>query len=379
MQFSKTLKPSFAPYSVLLLQTSGQQSALLASKHASSSLLPESLRVTIPSAINAISTISTTSSINNTINSTVTSVAVTTTTLPTEMHSSTNRNTVSESSTSSGTRNEYKNGNTSSNTIATLQTEAILPMAPKSPPRWPLRPGVMVHVRNETKKNLTVNRMTLKPSLPPFKQSSSTAHDLSFVSMDSHPPSQEGDVTMSTLLDSSLAVSATTPISSEQQQPQQQPQQQRCANEVTSINEVLGHSQEEAPNVELLLMSPALSSIPSLPITTNDNELTSLPRDRQLKPTNVYQCLQGFMSRLFRRTNFADTTRDSQRSHVGLLANKFWKRLDVNKSEKSAFSVEHRLKGIRCSGSGNNLQQFLTQFPKDTFFFCLTQAHIYFI
>ncbi|KAI9581466.1 hypothetical protein GQX74_012791 [Glossina fuscipes] len=36
--------------------------------------------------------------------------------------------------------------------------------APKSPPRWPLRPGVMVHVRNDTKENLAVNRMTLKPN-----------------------------------------------------------------------------------------------------------------------------------------------------------------------------------------------------------------------
>lgn len=62
------------------------------------------------------------------------------------------------------------NAGTITTTTTTIEnptkTAALSPEVPKSPPRWPLRPGVMVHVRNDTKQNLAANRMTLLPRAP---------------------------------------------------------------------------------------------------------------------------------------------------------------------------------------------------------------------
>ncbi|XP_055919479.1 uncharacterized protein LOC129951381 [Eupeodes corollae] len=67
----------------------------------------------------------------------------------------------------------------------------------------------------------------------------------------------------------------------------------------------------------------------------------------------------GFLDRfatlgdIFKRRKDDDRTRDSQRSHVGLLNSMlnapkaFWRQKD----DSNPFSSEHRLKGIRCSGS----------------------------
>lgn len=48
------------------------------------------------------------------------------------------------------------------------------PEIPKSPPKWPLRPGVMVHVKVDTKQNLCASR-TQNPSSMPYTPNTSSA------------------------------------------------------------------------------------------------------------------------------------------------------------------------------------------------------------
>lgn len=70
--------------------------------------------------------------------------------------------------------------------------------------------------------------------------------------------------------------------------------------------------------------------------------------------------MQRIFNFVFRRAHRADArddgTRDSQRSHVGLLQT-FWRAGGRGGQQESPFAAQHRLKGIRCSGSGKNAKQ----------------------
>ena len=52
-----------------------------------------------------------------------------------------------------------------------------MPEIPKSPPKWPLRPGVLVHVKCDTKQSLCANR-----AQSPFNASSMNTSSLNNVS-----------------------------------------------------------------------------------------------------------------------------------------------------------------------------------------------------
>lgn len=54
------------------------------------------------------------------------------------------------------------------------------PDIPKSPPKWPLRPGVMVHVKNDTK--LSASRTQSPASIAPNGNSSLNQHNVSYAS-----------------------------------------------------------------------------------------------------------------------------------------------------------------------------------------------------
>uniref|UniRef100_A0A1B0AJF6 Uncharacterized protein n=1 Tax=Glossina pallidipes TaxID=7398 RepID=A0A1B0AJF6_GLOPL len=210
--------------------------------------------------------------------------------------------------------------------------------APKSPPRWPLRPGVMVHVRNDTKENLAVNRMTLKPNalLLPKLTAQGSITDSSF---SSSALNASINTTQTTLLnvtqDSNLADHRALNHG------------QQDDNSMTTIalkNETLRLT-EQNPELEIRQVE-AVSASNSTPIAERPT--------KPVKRTN-YERLRNLIANIFFKRSHPrnnDSIRDSQRSHVGLLGGKFWKKPEA--AGKSPFAKEHRLKGIRSSGSGNN-------------------------
>lgn len=56
------------------------------------------------------------------------------------------------------------------------------PDIPKSPPKWPLRPGVMVHVKCDTKQNLCASRTQSPASIAQNGNNSSNQHNVSYAS-----------------------------------------------------------------------------------------------------------------------------------------------------------------------------------------------------
>ncbi|EDW79217.2 LOW QUALITY PROTEIN: uncharacterized protein Dwil_GK12999 [Drosophila willistoni] len=171
---------------------------------------------------------------------------------------------------------------------------------PKSPPRWPLRPGVMVHVSSDTKENLAVNRMTLKPNLSGAGQAGNASQ-------------------LSAQLSAVLNDTQTT----------------------NSNSTMLTEATSSGPEATYCLESPS-GIMPSASTTNSSSRV------------------ERILAFVFRRAKKSpdDGIRDSQRSHVGLLQT-FWRGRGNNNDVAAAgaaaaaspFGVQHRLKGIRCSGS----------------------------
>ncbi|XP_054086401.1 uncharacterized protein LOC105214792 isoform X2 [Zeugodacus cucurbitae] len=301
--------------------------------------------------------------------------------------------------------------------------------APKSPPRWPLRPGVMVHVSSDTKQNLATNRMTLRPHTLTAQLSNLTAADSSTAS--------SGTLNASGF---SAATAQTTLLNASTQ----------TANSVTTNNvaiDVAGSGDDAAVGLDSVKQTSTLGRLsakraagvgsdePSASDCTSRTECQTLPhkfsKSAQLQtmaysnnedqqhnqillgnmgqpqtesgcvadsgapsedaPTNATETteqlpvdsaermeegaevcgsvpkrvgarrlgrVEKFLTGIFKRRGpGVDTTRDSQRSHVGLLggmwqagAGVLWQRR-AEGAETSPFAAEHRLKGIRCSGS----------------------------
>lgn len=306
--------------------------------------------------------------------------------------------------------------NTTTGIVATTCTTATTPtlsvrctQVPKSPPRWPLRPGVMVHVSSDTKENLAVNRMTLKPTATLANLTVSTVNDSS-VSSSTLNNSSAANNTQTTLLNVSRQSSTTMTLGRIGRQSRIQTQDLAFKEE-----EVVGRELETKDNCnnkqEQLTLScqtlPSRGKLATKP-TTNltisadtqdiinltthidmpaeeventmelkqsqnkqdedieaeeemERNLENPPAETDVtrlnvKLTNLQKVEQFFSNIFFKRTSKANTCRDSQRSHVGLLGGKFWKRSES--STQSPFSSEHRLKGIRSSGSGNNFYLF---------------------
>ncbi|XP_041564220.1 uncharacterized protein LOC108136874 isoform X3 [Drosophila elegans] len=179
--------------------------------------------------------------------------------------------------------------------------------APKSPPRWPIRPGVMLHVSNNTKENLTVNRMTLKPNL------SGNTCNMSLMSDQFDAALRKSEANFeSTILTEVSVVS-----------------ERNAGSEFTTVSRPQSEDKKSAAETAPL-----------------DNYPAKAPR-----ASFGQNKLDHVLELLFKRSkkSSADCTRDSQRSHVGLLQT-FWRGLSFTESS-SPFGTQQRPKGIRCSGS----------------------------
>ncbi|XP_022227441.2 hemicentin-1 isoform X16 [Drosophila obscura] len=218
--------------------------------------------------------------------------------------------------------------------------------APKSPPRWPLRPGVMLHVSSDTKENLAVNRMTLKP------HPNSNPH-----------PNTSGNVNVANASQLSAQLSAVLNES-------QTNSNSTMLTEVTVVTEAgtgtgtgshtlgavtrLKAEEEHLPSTDEAETAPEgaaclenLTDAPAAGAATASSSSSSCANASKV---------ERILAFVFQRTKKSsdDGTRDSQRSHVGLLQT-FWRgrggHNDSTSSSSSPFGAQHRLKGIRCSGS----------------------------
>nr|XP_041632279.1 uncharacterized protein LOC108079253 isoform X2 [Drosophila kikkawai] len=206
---------------------------------------------------------------------------------------------------------KWSRGNQKYDTSLTRPNANRLPgSVPKSPPRWPIRPGVMLHVSNDTKENLTVNRMAIKPN------------SLGNEGRGDQLPAQWG----AGLNETKNASNSSLLVVSESRQagltPPAVPHQQLASLPLTNES-------ESVPNAPVLLAH--LSSKAAEPSTYN----------------KVERILALVFKRARKRSK--DCTRDSQRSHVGLLQS-IWRSRAYEKNPLPA-GAHHRLKGIRCSGS----------------------------
>ncbi|XP_037824694.1 uncharacterized protein LOC119612879 isoform X5 [Lucilia sericata] len=277
---------------------------------------------------------------------------------------------------------------------------------PKSPPRWPLRPGVMVHVSSDTKENLAVNRMTLKPTATLANLTANSTVNDSSVSSSTLNNSAATNTTQTTLLNVTRQSSGTMTLGRigrqariQQQQQQQQPlhDQQDLQALKVEANEHVSSSKQQLSLCQTLPIRGKQTIATNLTVTTtphvinlntttdalteetNTLELTRTHHNEEdivqqeistnqgnpsnetevthlnVKLSNLKKVELFFSNMFFKRSTKTDGCRDSQRSHVGLLGGKFWKRSEAassQQSSKSPFSTEHRLKGIRSSGSG---------------------------
>ncbi|XP_034655575.1 uncharacterized protein LOC117893187 isoform X4 [Drosophila subobscura] len=226
--------------------------------------------------------------------------------------------------------------------------------APKSPPRWPLRPGVMLHVSSDTKENLAVNRMTLKPhpNTNTSGNGNGNGHGNASVHVNVANASQLS-AQLSAVLNESQTNSNSTQLT-----------------EVTVVAEAgTGNSHTLGPQTRLKTEAEHLPSTDEAETTPEGaaclENLTDAPAEAAAAAgVSSSSCanaskVERILAFVFKRTKKSsdDGTRDSQRSHVGLLQT-FWRgRGGHNESNSSAsassspFGAQHRLKGIRCSGS----------------------------
>ncbi|XP_055855843.1 hemicentin-1 isoform X5 [Episyrphus balteatus] len=309
---------------------------------------------------------------------------------------------------------------------------------PKSPPRWPLRPGVMVHVKNDTKQNLAANRLVLNTSNTSGASTIPRSYHLSGTTkatVESKPNTNINNNNTCTSLSSTINnIIRTKSTLSMNNCPSSPPTSslatlQSHNNNNTSLGARSNHSilrggtqslgrpssklpktvrvnpnntilTDELPtplrrpvppplpprNPRLLKNSINSSNLLTNISATSANELlpksnetnchqqaTTSPSDDEESPIQITNNSNTETSRIIRESGFFDRfvtlalggdlfkrrkndddrTRDSQRSHVGLLSSMlnapkaFWRQKD----DSNPFSTEHRLKGIRCSGS----------------------------
>ncbi|ALC44604.1 nrm [Drosophila busckii] len=197
---------------------------------------------------------------------------------------------------------------------------------PKSPPRWPLRPGVMLHVSSDTKENLAVNRMTLKPHANP------NASQLSAQLNDSQTNSNSTMLTEVTVTDTATPTAAAAAAVATRSQ--------LATNPIANPN----LPSTDASEANTAAAAAELTSCLDSPIPATAATVTPATA----APSSMQRILAFVFRRAKRANEQDDGTRDSQRSHVGLLQT-FWR--GRGQQLESPFAAQHRLKGIRSSGS----------------------------
>lgn len=208
-------------------------------------------------------------------------------------------------------------------TLSTRLTSSV----PKSPPRWPIRPGVMLHVSNDTKENLTINRMTIKAnSLGSEGNGDQFSGQLSAWPNETQTTTNENNLTEISVVSESR-VAGLTPLAVPH-------------SELVSFP--LTNESEYVPNAPALL--------------TNISSKATEPSTR-----NKAKRILEFVFKRARKTS-EGCTRDSQSSHVGLLQS-IWRGRACNKNALRV-GAQHRLKGIRCSGSGIVLLRLFTFYER---------------
>ncbi|XP_070064173.1 uncharacterized protein nrm isoform X6 [Drosophila virilis] len=248
-----------------------------------------------------------------------------------------------------------ENNNELATPLPTTRNSSLHATVPKSPPRWPLRPGVMLHVSSDTKENLAVNRMTLKPNPNPNTNPSANASQLSAqlsaVLNDSQTNSnstmltevavtvieQAADTAASTATAASPAAIATAAAAAAAAANRRLMKTNPTDIALPSTDATDAATAEALPELTACLANPTA--------TTAATAGAAATASATAAPSSMQRILDFVFRRAKRSSD--DGTRDSQRSHVGLLQT-FWR---GRGSQESPFAAQHRLKGIRCSGS----------------------------
>ncbi|XP_017137475.1 uncharacterized protein LOC108152559 isoform X3 [Drosophila miranda] len=220
--------------------------------------------------------------------------------------------------------------------------------APKSPPRWPLRPGVMLHVSSDTKENLAVNRMTLKPHSN--TSASATASGNVNVANASQLSAQLSAVLNESQTNSnSTMLTEVTVVTEAGTGPGICPGAEAGSNTLGAVTRL--KAEEHLPPTDEAETAPegvaCLESLTEAPAPAAASSSSS-----SCANASKMERILSFVFKRTKKKSSDDGTRDSQRSHVGLLQT-FWRgRGGHNDSTTSSpFGAQHRLKGIRCSGS----------------------------
>lgn len=182
----------------------------------------------------------------------------------------------------------------------------------KSPPRWPLRPGVMLHVNNETKENLVVNRTTIKQDSIKNNEFGNVTTDVNHMLIAPQTESFKKNFLSKMCLWSKKRVP-------------------------TKSNE------NDPPKFENENVTSTDTGVSSIYVDNIDTEVAS----SSSYSYNVLERIIYYIKRAKRPSQIY--TRDSQRSQVCLLRT-IWRRHAYDGTNCKL--RDHRLKGIRCSGSG---------------------------
>lgn len=228
----------------------------------------------------------------------------------------------------------------------TARNVALHATVPKSPPRWPLRPGVMLHVSSDTKENLAVNRMTLKPN----PNASQLSAQLSAVLNDSQTNSNSTMLTEVTVTETT-AGAATAKAATSAIATAAAAAAKRRLMKTNPIDIYLPST--DATDAAVAAETACLNNeLPAASTASASATATSATTAATAAPSNMQRIFNFVFRRAKRAEARDDGTRDSQRSHVGLLQT-FWRAGGRGGQNESPFAAQHRLKGIRCSGSGN--------------------------
>ncbi|XP_032310148.1 uncharacterized protein LOC6493876 isoform X5 [Drosophila ananassae] len=207
---------------------------------------------------------------------------------------------------------EWKNRQNPTGISNICESESMYPdtNAHKSPPRWPLRPGVMLHVNNETKENLVVNRTTIK--------------------QDSIKNDEFGNITAK--LNNMLVAPQTESFNNNFLSKMFLWSKKKVP---TELNQNVPSKYENVTSTD--------TGVSSIYVDNIDTEVTS----SSSYSDNILERLISYIKRAKRPSQIY--SQDSQRSQVCLLRT-IWRRRFYNETN-CKFRDHHRLKGIRCSGS----------------------------
>lgn len=242
------------------------------------------------------------------------------------------------------------------------------PEIPKSPPKWPLRPGVMVHVKVDTKQNLCASR-TQSPELYATRTNNQIQPEISTIIKPktgitipktvSVKPSTEADLSCS-FLDNSKTQLVSTEKNLDDSIVVQQ--------EVTSQNEVISEETVEVTatvDAEPSCLQPASAPTDELINFTSSSFMGKILRGLRWKRKNA----KDSVFKESRNVSF----RGGKRTTNFLRRSARW--FGSGKSTKSTnsctglFDQTHHISGITCSDSGN-IDNFIAFYLLFSIFVC---------